>query len=124
MITKPDIRKFDSNSEFYFHEGCFIAEMSNTPDDPEMSIARARVGPGQKTKWHYLNGVTERYVILEGTGSVEVGNLAPQEVTAGDVVLIPPGTPQRIANMGGNDLVFLAICVPRFDNSVYVSVLS
>ena len=38
----------------------------------------------------------------------------PQEVQAGDVVLIPPSVRQRIANTGAGDLVFLAICTPRF----------
>jgi mannose-6-phosphate isomerase-like protein (cupin superfamily) len=61
----------------------------------------------------------ERYVILEGTGRVEIGNLAPQEVTAGDVLLIPPSCRQRIANVGSADLVFLAICSPRFRSEAY-----
>lgn len=87
-----------------------------------MSIARARVESGKTTKWHYLRGVTERYVILEGVGSVEVGNLEPQEVSVGDVVIIPPEVHQRISNIGEDDLIFLAICSPRFDESIYVSI--
>jgi oxalate decarboxylase/phosphoglucose isomerase-like protein (cupin superfamily) len=50
---------------------------------------------------------------------VEVGNIPPKEVNAGDVVLIPPMCRQRITNIGSNDLVFLAICTPRFSNDVY-----
>jgi mannose-6-phosphate isomerase-like protein (cupin superfamily) len=50
---------------------------------------------------------------------VEVGSAAPQEVGPGDVVVIPPGVPQRIANTGGADLVFLAICTPRFTPDAY-----
>jgi len=61
--------------EYFFAEGCFITELSNTPDDPVLSIVRARVEPGKTTKWHCLRGVTELYVILEGIGSVEVGIL-------------------------------------------------
>jgi mannose-6-phosphate isomerase-like protein (cupin superfamily) len=76
---------------------------------------------GVPTKLHRLNGVTERYVILEGQGRVEVGKLAPEAVGPGDVVVIPPGTPQRITNAGGADLVFLAICTPRFTPAVYES---
>jgi mannose-6-phosphate isomerase-like protein (cupin superfamily) len=35
-------------------------------------------------------------------------------VSAGDVVIIPPGARQRIANTGPADLRFLALCTPRF----------
>jgi len=39
--------------------------------------------------WHRPRGITERYVILEGRGRVEVGDLPPEEVEPGAVVLIP-----------------------------------
>jgi len=64
-------------------------------------------------------GITERYVILTGTGLVEVGELTSQEVRCGDVVIIPPGCTQRISNHGEVDLVFLAICTPRFTPAAY-----
>ncbi len=119
---KSTIHKYDIDREYFFAEGCFITELSNTPNDPEVSIARARVEPGKTTKWHSLEGVTERYVILEGIGRVEVENIEPAEVTIGDVVIIPPQAQQRITNIGEGDLVFLAICSPRFNESAYVSV--
>jgi mannose-6-phosphate isomerase-like protein (cupin superfamily) len=118
---KPFINTCDLSQEYYFDEGCFITELSNTGDDPLVSIARARVEPGKTTEWHYLQGITERYVILEGVGRVEVGSLEPQEVSAGDVVIIPPEERQRISNIGEGDLIFLAICSPRFEESKYVS---
>lgn len=116
---KETIRSIDSGAEFYTPEQCHIIELSNTPDDPEVSIARARVAPRVTTRWHRLVGTTERYVIVEGRGRVEVGSLPPQEVSAGDVVLIPPSCPQRIANIGQGELVFLAICTPRFKQAAY-----
>ena len=120
-FLKSCIKKFDISREYFFAEGCFITELSNTPDDPAVSIARARVEPGKTTQWHCLRGVTERYVILEGIGRVEVGNLEPQVVNAGDTVIIPPGERQRISNIGENSLIFLAICSPRFEESAYNS---
>ncbi|MFC1862493.1 cupin domain-containing protein [Thermodesulfobacteriota bacterium] len=116
---KEKIKKLDLSDEFYTSEGCYITEVSNSPDDPGASIARARVEPGVTTRWHRLVGTTERYVILEGKGSVEVGNLPPKGVTSGDIVLIPPMCRQRISNTGQEDLVFLAICTPRFSDEVY-----
>ena len=111
---KEMIKKFNPDDEYYTSEECYITELSNTPDDPEVSIARARVKPGVTTRWHRLIRTAERYVILEGNGRVEVGSLPPQEVGAGDVVLIPPTCRQRITNIGEGDLIFLAICTPRF----------
>lgn len=105
--------------EVYIEEGCFILELSNTPDDPAASIARARVPHGMTTRWHRVTGTVERYVILEGKGRAEVGELPPQEVGPGDVVLIPASCRQRIANIGDRDLIFLAICTPRFVQRAY-----
>ncbi|MEN6331763.1 MAG: cupin domain-containing protein [Smithella sp.] len=119
---KEDIKHLNLNTEFYIPEGCYITEVSNTSDDPGLSIARARVEPGVTTRWHRLNGITERYYIIEGKGVMEVGELPPQEVAAGDVVLIPPRCRQRITNSGSNDLILLAVCTPRFCNEAYEDV--
>jgi mannose-6-phosphate isomerase-like protein (cupin superfamily) len=104
-------------AEYFFAEGCFITEMWNSPHDAEVSVARARVEPGVTTRWHRLHGVTERYLILEGR--VEVGDLPPEDVGPGAVVLIPPETRQRITNTGDADLIFLAVCTPRFTLAGY-----
>lgn len=100
-------------------ERCDIAELSNTPDDPELSVARARVAPGVTTRWHRLEGIAERYVILQGQGRAELGGLPPQELLPGDVLRIAPGQPQRITNTGTADLLFLALCTPRFRWDAY-----
>lgn len=118
-MKRPFVIYNRSTPEYYFEEGCHITEWSNSPNDGQASIARARVEPGITTKWHRLKGVTERYVILEGAGRVEVGTLPPDTVAPGDVVVIPPGVAQRITNTGREDLVFLAICTPRFTQSIY-----
>ena len=106
-------------TEYFFAEGCFIIEWWNAPTDADLSVARARVEPGVTTRWHRLRGVTERYLILDGQGRVEVGDLPPEAVGPGAVVLIPPGTRQRITNTSDADLIFLALCTPRFTQAVY-----
>jgi len=116
------IRRMHAGAEFWTPERCFISELSNHADDPQVSIARARVPPGITTRWHRLAGIAERYVVLEGTGRMEVGELPAQDVGPGDVVLVPPGCRQRIANAGARDLVFLAICTPRFVADAYEDV--
>jgi mannose-6-phosphate isomerase-like protein (cupin superfamily) len=115
----PAILRLDPAGDFFTPELCFINELSNSANDSELSIARARVAPLVTTRWHRLKETTERYVIIEGRGRVEVGELPAQEVGPGDVVLIPPLCRQRIANLGDHDLVFLAICTPRFRPEAY-----
>jgi len=121
-LMKPRVIQSIESQEYFFEEGCHILELWNSPHDPGLSIARARVEPGQKTRWHQLNDLVERYVILEGEGRVEIGHLSPEDVTHGDLVIIPPGCPQRIQNIGKTDLVFLAICTPRFSREKYANV--
>ena len=109
----------DPADEYFTPEGCFILEMSNSPADEDLSVARARVPPGVTTRLHRLTGTIERYVILAGSGLVQVGDRAPEPVGPDDVVLIPAGADQRIENVGPDDLVFLALCTPRFAEANY-----
>ena len=115
----PLILHHDPDSEYYFREGCFITELSNGDHDPGVSLARARVEPGRTTAWHALSDTTERYVILEGRGRVEIGELPPRDVKPSDVVVIPAGCRQRITSTGEEDLIFLAVCTPRFRSENY-----
>ncbi len=116
---KEAIKRINLGVEFYTPEKCYIIELLNTSDDESASIARARILPGVTTRWHQVLGTIERYVILEGSGRVEVGDLPPQNVSAGDVVFIPASCRQRITNLGKVDLIFLAICTPRFQTEAY-----
>ena len=116
---KAAIKRYRADSEFYTRERCHIIELSNTSDDPALSIARVRVEPGVTTEWHRLLSPDERYVVLEGLGLMEVEGLDPTELGPGDVVLIPAGCAQRIRNTGDRDLVFLALCSPPFGEADY-----
>ncbi|HFD81412.1 MAG TPA: cupin domain-containing protein [Gammaproteobacteria bacterium] len=113
------IRRADEAGEYWFEEGCFVTEVSNHPGDPGLSVARIRVPPGTSTRRHCLEDTWERYLIVEGEGEVEVGGLEPTRVSVGDVVCIPPGTPQRIRCSDSGELVFYALCSPRFTPACY-----
>ena len=108
------IRNRPEHHEYWFREGCFVTELSNAPEDEDLSVARIRVPPGGQTRWHRLSGTVERYVILAGEGEVEMGDQPPTRVITHDVVIIPAACPQRIRNTGDQDLEFLALCTPRF----------
>ncbi|MBV1871377.1 MAG: cupin domain-containing protein [Gammaproteobacteria bacterium] len=121
---KGTLIPFSDKEEFFTEELCHIIELSNSSDDQDVSIAQARVEVGVTTRWHRLKHSTERYYILSGHGEVQIGepgthDACAKRVAAGDIVLIPPMCPQRIRNCGQEDLVFLAICSPRFMKENY-----
>ena len=122
MKTPAPLLHHPTATEYFFAEGCFITEWWNSTADTELSVARVRVEPGATTRWHRLRNITERYLILEGQGRVEVGELPAEDVGPGAVVLIPPGVRQRITNTGEADLLFLAVCTPRFTLAGYEDV--
>ena len=117
----PALWKQDLSKEFSTPERCHITETYNSSADESLSIARARVEPGVTTAWHHVEGTIERYIIVEGRGSVEIGNFPATAVGPGDVVVIPAGTRQRIANIGQTDLIFYCVCTPRFKTANYKS---
>ncbi len=108
-----------SQNEYFFKERCFIIEWWNSPEDGAVSVARVRVLPGVTTRLHRLRDIMERYIILEGQGLMEVNGQPDKVVVPGDVVLIAPGVVQRIRNPGVSDLLFLAVCTPRFIPDAY-----
>jgi mannose-6-phosphate isomerase-like protein (cupin superfamily) len=109
-----------ANPEFATSERCHITELLNAPGTADVSIARARVEPGVVTQLHSLR-CREVYVVLSGTGRMDDGAGGGFPVGPGDVVEIPPGVPQRIANTGEVDLIFLCVCTPRFVPDTYRS---
>ncbi len=116
LVIKPNIK-----DEYFFDEGCFILELSNSDNDSGLSIAQARVEPGITTQLHKLDKTIERYVIVEGTGEVILGESKPIKVGKNDVVIIPENHPQSIHNTGNSDLIFLVICTPRFKLENYIA---
>lgn len=118
---KAEVRRCNPGGEFHTQEGCWILEVANDAGDESTSISMARVQRGVTTEWHQLTGTDERYIIVSGRGRVEVAGLAPTIVVPGDVVRIPANTPQRIANVDVQDLVFFCVCTPPFSPEAYVA---
>jgi mannose-6-phosphate isomerase-like protein (cupin superfamily) len=106
--------------EVLTRERCYIREILNDPQVPQLSLAECRVEAGVTTELHRL-AVDEWYVIVEGHGLMEIDRQAPVAVGAGDSVVIPKGLPQRITNSGISDLRFQCLCLPRFTSACYES---
>ncbi len=108
------------NKEFWTRERCFIKELLNHSNAPNVSLAVARVAPGVTTQLHALAGVNETYIVRKGKGIVEVdGSKIP--VSTNDTVFIGKDIPQRISNVGSEDLEFYCLCMPRFQQNCYIN---
>lgn len=86
------------------------------------SVALARLPRGEQSLPHRLKTSSEIYLVTEGRGVMHVDDEAA-DVSAGDLVYMPPGALQWIENTGDNDLVFYCIVDPPWradDESVIV----
>lgn len=119
--SKPYFNQTNTKDEFYTDERCHIIELLNIPDNRNQSVARARVEPGVTTALHRVRDTTESYYILSGKGRAEIGENMVQEMEPHSILKIPANMPQRITNIGDEDLVFLCFCVPAFSAENYES---
>ncbi len=76
------------------------------------SIAHALLKPGARSLPHRLTG-SEVYYFLQGQGRMHI-DAESSDVSAGQVVYVPPGATQFVENQGGEELVFLCIVDPAW----------
>jgi mannose-6-phosphate isomerase-like protein (cupin superfamily) len=114
-----EIIRTESIPEIYTEERCFITEILNAEEFPDISVAQARVRPGVTTALHKLRDTDEKYYVLKGTGEMVIDGKITGRIQAGDLVIISRNITQSVKNTGSDDLVFLCICTPRFQPKNY-----
>ena len=119
-IVRNVTRETERRAEFWTRERCFSTELMNSAEQPEVSLARARVEPGVTTELHSLS-VSEWYILEAGEGLISVADADPFVVRPGDVVAVEKHAAQQITSTGKSDLIFLCVCVPRFSPECYTS---
>ena len=118
-MTETIVRAANSE-EVWTSERCYIREIVNHESIPEYSLAESRVEAGVTTQLHSL-GVREWYVIMRGTGLMEIDGGPQFAVGPGDAYEIPAGISQRISNTGDTDILLQCVCMPRFTMDCYNS---
>lgn len=119
-MTKTDPLLFvpgDGAAEYWTDERCYITELCNTELLPDASLAIARVEADVTTQLHALRKVTETYIVIEGSGLLEVDG-STMQIGPGDQVVIPAGSSQRIA-AADTGIRFYCLCTPRFTPDAY-----
>ena len=119
MTNKPKTFRSSNPDEFWLDERIYVREIMNSPDEPELSLARFRVPAGSTTQLHSLT-ITEWYQMESGAGIVEVDG-DKISMKAGDNLRINPGQSQRVINESREELVFQSICTPRWTPECYTN---
>jgi mannose-6-phosphate isomerase-like protein (cupin superfamily) len=98
-------------------DGSLIRELMHPAvhGNKTQSLAEAIVPPGFTTVLHRHGKTEELYHITEGTGELRLGDTA-LDLSLGDTVCIPPGTPHRICNNGSAPLKILCCCSPPYSH--------
>ena len=81
----------------------------------EQSLAEASLPAGGSTQRHYHARTEEIYVLLEGSGEMEVEG-DRRRVAPGDAILIPPGAWHEIRAEATEGLRFLCCCAPPYSD--------
>jgi mannose-6-phosphate isomerase-like protein (cupin superfamily) len=82
----------------------------------EQSLAEATLAAGTRTRRHYHARTEEIYVMLEGSGRMEVAG-DERDVGPGDAILIPPRAWHEIEASAAGELRFLCCCAPPYSDA-------
>jgi len=76
-----------------------------------MLVGLNRLQPGQTQPVHMHIGEDKFYLVMEGSGYFQVGDVY-QNATAGVLVWAPAALPHSVVNSGTDDLVLLVVIAP------------
>ena len=102
---------------FTTDDGSSIRELAGPQptscESTHQSLAEATVGVGSETAEHYHPRAEEIYHVTGGAGRLRLAG-EEQPVSAGDCVVIAPGTPHKLWCTGSAPLVLLCCCAPPY----------
>ena len=112
-----DVQNIDLVRAFITKDGSEIRELLAHRNSciKNQTLAEARLPPGGITAPHQHLKTEEIYYILEGSGSMRIGE-ETRAVVPGDAIAIPPGALHQITNTGEGILKFLCCCAPGYEH--------
>ncbi|MDD3621442.1 MAG: cupin domain-containing protein [Methanofollis sp.] len=112
------IRDIRTTPLFTAGDRTHLREILHPKNEPECmnrcSISHAYLTSGEASLPHRLKISSETYYVLSGEGVMHINGESAQ-ISAGQVVYIPPGAVQSLENTGEDDLVILAVVDPAWD---------
>jgi mannose-6-phosphate isomerase-like protein (cupin superfamily) len=114
------VKSLSDCPEIIANDLCALRELLHPDHDGQAvgySLAHAVIAPGQATLPHHLEGASEVYYLISGSGRMHIGDEV-RTVQAGDAILIPPGAVQFLENTGAIPIVLLAIVEPAWQPEI------
>jgi mannose-6-phosphate isomerase-like protein (cupin superfamily) len=111
VIHKNNVQPYVQEHGEIIYE--LIGRAVKTPTE-QHSVAYVVIPPGKSSIRHYHPVAEESYYILRGRALMELGK-EEQSLEPGQIVLIPRGLPHEIHSKGPEDLEFLTISVPAWE---------
>jgi mannose-6-phosphate isomerase-like protein (cupin superfamily) len=112
-----EVRSRDQAEAFTTLDGSTIRVLIDARDGGavEQSLAEATLAPGAATQRHHHARAEEIYVVLAGSGRMEVEG-DERDVGPGDAILIPAGARHQIKADAAGELRFLCCCAPPYSD--------
>lgn len=111
-----EVIRTSDREPFTARDGSEIRELARPPETARnQSLAEARLPPSSETVEHLHRDSEEIYCFLAGRGRMRLGGEVC-EVSAGEAVVIPPGTRHKLWNPGPDALVLLCCCAPPYSD--------
>jgi mannose-6-phosphate isomerase-like protein (cupin superfamily) len=109
--------RVEDREPFVTADGSLIREIAGVPSGNAVhqSLAEATVPPGGETIEHYHRETEEIYHFTGGAGRMRLG-AQEADVRAGDTIVIAPGVPHKLWNLGEEPLVLLCCCAPPYSH--------
>jgi quercetin dioxygenase-like cupin family protein len=104
-----EVASYESLEPFTTKDGSTIREYLHSP---AQSLAEATLEPGQSTRRHYHARSEEIYLLIDGSGTMELDGEA-RDVRGGDAILIPAGAWHELL-AGADGVRLLCCCVPPY----------
>ena len=79
----------------------------------QCSLAEETLPPGATVTRHHHDVLEEIYLILSGSGLMQLGDDQSIVVT-GDAIFIPRGTPHQLTNTGTDPMRIVLVCGPAY----------
>jgi mannose-6-phosphate isomerase-like protein (cupin superfamily) len=90
-----------------------LGQAGNLASD-RLTVTWVEGPPDSEQATHAHPNSEQAYVIVRGRGLMKVGN-EQQEVSAGTLVVVPPGTPHSVRCIGDELLVYVSAASPSFE---------
>ena len=110
-----EISRIETAEGFITDDGSTIHELAGRVSLPTVnqSLAHATLEAGGETTEHFHVEAEEIYYMTAGNGRLRLGD-EESAVTAGDCIVIAPGTPHKLWNTGDVPLMLLCCCAPAY----------